>query len=162
MECGAGGAVATDRSSIPLRTTTCVNLCEGITYGRRTGARISAVLTACARRALPAVRAAPAWRLVCYLCAVGASVIWLQRLFSRFFQSASRRSFIVVGLPGRVEAARGWGIGENQRCRYVTFRQSCAGARDHERRITADLRRGVACRVRPAAGAPHARATHTS
>ena len=57
MECGAGGAVATDRSSVPLRTTTCVNLCEGITYGRRTGARISAVLTACARRALPAVRA---------------------------------------------------------------------------------------------------------
>ena len=108
MECGAGGAVATDRSSIPLRTTTCVNLCEGITYGRRTGARISAVLTACARRALPAVRAAPAWRLVCYLCAVGASVIWLQRFFSRFFQSAGR-SFIVVGLPGRVEAARGGG-----------------------------------------------------
>ena len=40
MECGAGGAVATDRSSIPLRTTTCVNLCEGITYGRRTRAHL--------------------------------------------------------------------------------------------------------------------------
>ena len=40
MECGAGGAVSTDRSSVPLRTTTCVNLCEGITYGRRTRAHL--------------------------------------------------------------------------------------------------------------------------
>lgn len=143
----------------PRLVLTCVRVSRTVVER----ARISAVLTACARRALPAVRAAPAWRLVCYLCAVGASVIWLQRFFSRFFQSAGR-SFIVVGLPGRVEGPRGGGgIGdENQRCRYVTFRQSCAGARDHERRITADLRRGVACRVRPAAGAPHARATRTS
>ena len=90
----------------PRLVLTCVRVSRTVVER----ARISAVLTACARRALPAVRAAPAWRLVCYLCAVGASVIWLQRFFSRFFQSAGR-SFIVVGLPGRVEAtrARGWG-----------------------------------------------------
>ena len=88
----------------PRLVLTCVRVSRTVVER----ARISAVLTACARRALPAVRAAPAWRLVCYLCAVGASVIWLQRFFSRFFQSAGR-SFIVVGLPGRVEAARGGG-----------------------------------------------------
>ena len=142
MECGAGGAVATDRSSVPLRTTTCVNLCEGITYGRRTRAHL--------RGFRPLARA---WRLVCYLCAVGASVIWLQRFFSRFFSQPDVRSSLSGS--ARVDGA-GWESGN--KCR-MTCRQSCAGARDHERRITADLRRGVACRVRPAAGAPHARAT---
>ena len=81
-------------------------------------------------------------------------------LFSFFSDS---RTFVHrCRSPGTRRGRGGGGIGENQRCRYVTFRQSCAGARDHERRITADLRRGVACRVQPAAGAPHARATHTS
>ena len=65
----------------PRLVLTCVRVSRTVVER----ARISAVLTACARRALPAVRAAPAWRLVCYLCAVGASVIWLQRFFSRFF-----------------------------------------------------------------------------
>ena len=157
MECGAGGAVATDRSSVPQRTTTCVNLCEGITYGRRTGARISAVLTACARRALPAVRARGAGvaTRVLFVCCRRVCDMASTFLFS-FFQSAGR-SFIVVG-RARVEG----GVGIGEQMSRMTCRQSCAGARDHERRITADLRRGVACRVRPAAGAPRARATHTS
>ena len=113
MECGAGGAVATDRSSIPLRTTTCVNLCEGIAYGRRTRAHLRGFDRLRATSVAGRARRAPAWRLVCYLCAVGASVIWLQRFFSRFFQSAGR-SFIVVGLglPGRVASrARGGRVG---------------------------------------------------
>ena len=140
----------------PRLVLTCVRVSRTVVER----ARISAVLTARARdvrRALPAVRAAPAWRLVCYLCAVGASVIWLQRFFSRFFSQPDVRSSLSVG----ARRGRGGNRGTNEKCR-MTCRQSCAGARDHERRITADLRRGVACRVRPAAGAPHARATHTS
>ena len=114
MECGAGGAVATDRSSVPLRTTTCVNLCEGITYGRRTGARISAVLTACARRALPAVRARGAGvaTRVLFVCCRRVCDMASTFLFS-FFQSAGR-SFIVV----RVGARRRGGVGIGEQMSY--------------------------------------------
>lgn len=91
----------------PRLVLTCVRVSRTVVER----ARISAVLTAwaCARRALPAVRAAPAWRLVCYLCAVGASVIWLQRFFSRFFQSAGRSFIVARRLPGRARAGAGVG-----------------------------------------------------
>ena len=164
MECGAGGAVATDRSSIPLRTTTCVNLCEGITYGRRTRAHLRGFDRLRATSVAGRARGAGVATRVLFVCCRRVCDMASTFLFSFF--SVSRTFVHRCRSPGtrerRASRARGWGIGENQRCRYVTFRQSCAGARDHERRITADLRRGVACRVRPAAGAPHARATHTS
>ena len=85
----------------PRLVLTCVRVSRTVVER----ARISAVLTACARRALPAVRAAPAWRLVCYLCAVGASVIWLQRFFSRFFSQPDVRSSLSVR-PGARDASR--------------------------------------------------------
>ena len=159
MECGAGGAVATDRSSIPLRTTTCVNLCEGITYGRRTRAHLRGFDRLRATSVAGRARGAGVATRVLFVCCRRVCDMASTFLFSFF--SVSRTFVHRCRVSRDASRARGWGIGENQRCRYVTFRQSCAGARDHERRITADLRRGVACRVRPAAGAPHARATHT-
>ena len=113
MECGAGGAVATDRSSIPLRTTTCVNLCEGITYGRRTRAHLRGFdrlrATSVAGRARGAGVATRVLFVCCRrVCDMASTFLFSFLVFFKVFFSqplSAGRSFIVVGLPGRVEGA---------------------------------------------------------
>ena len=146
----------------PRLVLTCVRVSRTV-EGRRTRAHLRGFDRLRATSVAGRARGAGVATRVLFVCCRRVCDMASTFLFSFF--SVSRTFVHRCRSPGtrRGPAGRGGGIGdENQRCRYVTFRQSCAGARDHERRITADLRRGVACRVRPAAGAPHARATHTS
>ena len=93
----------------PRLVLTCVRVSRTVVER----ARISAVLTACARRALPAVRARGAGvaTRVLFVCCRRVCDMASTFLFS-FFQSAGR-SFIVVG-RARVEG----GVGESgNKCR---------------------------------------------